>query len=118
MACTPEAKHCTHPSVVTCLALFLFLAVSKDPSTSEFPSESQHNFQTMMPLRVKGDALLAPWFHTGHTNAFCVIGFIFHLWKQEDSTAESKEVSSGGLSELQINWLYLQKKKVPELMIL
>lgn len=60
MVCTPKAKHCTHPSVVTCLALFLFLAASKDPSTSAFPSESLHNFQTMMPLRVKGEAFLGP----------------------------------------------------------
>lgn len=57
----PTAKRCTHPSVVSCLALFLFLATSKGPSTSGFPSESLHNFQAMMPLRVKGEALLAPW---------------------------------------------------------
>lgn len=60
MACTSIAKHCTHTLVMTCLALFLFLATSKGPNTSVFPSESLHNFQMMMPLRVKGEALLPP----------------------------------------------------------
>lgn len=107
MACMPSAKPYTHPALVICLALFLFLTTTKGPSTSVFPSESLHNFQMMMPLRVKEFQD-----HEEHRTSKCRVRIMiyFHLLKQGGSTEERKEVSSGAISEWQINWQHLQQK--------
>lgn len=44
----------------------------------------------------------------GQAYAVCVFRFICHLLKQGGSIEGRKEVSSGGLSEWQINWQHLQ----------
>lgn len=50
----------------------------------------------------------------GRADASCVFGFIFHLLKQGGSIEERKEVSSGGLSEWQINWQHLQNSNTSQ----